>query len=335
MELWRALKKVKLTAKPNSIHPRAESPMPYLFTCPHCQARTEVEDQYSGQSGECVVCGRGITLPQFAATASRARPGAANPRSGPGRRKSSPLAYAAAAAVVLLIIGAGFIGLIQVGSSTASRLRQGRVQLNSIRNLETIAKAMNAYAADHGTYPPPVLRDKNGKALHSWRVLLLPYLGEEDLYRQIDLSIAWDEGENQMVSYGEMPAAYRHPSLQSWSFQTNYYLVTGPGTLFPPGGSLSPSQVPDGRSKTILVVEAQAQGQQSLWTEPVDLDVLSVAGTINVNAGRDLGGVTDGGVCVATADGRAHFLSDATPTMTVQSLLSPAGDEPLPDDVLD
>ncbi|MFG0268169.1 MAG: MJ0042-type zinc finger domain-containing protein, partial [Rhodopirellula sp. JB055] len=40
--------------------------MTFLFTCPHCQAQTEVEDEYSGRTGDCVVCGREITMPDFA-----------------------------------------------------------------------------------------------------------------------------------------------------------------------------------------------------------------------------------------------------------------------------
>ena len=39
--------------------------MPYLFTCPYCNSQTEVEDQYSGQSGECFSCNSPIQLPDF------------------------------------------------------------------------------------------------------------------------------------------------------------------------------------------------------------------------------------------------------------------------------
>ncbi|MEO1526851.1 MAG: hypothetical protein AAFX06_15550, partial [Planctomycetota bacterium] len=55
--------------------------MPHLYTCPHCNAKTLVEDRYSGQSGECFECGAAIQIPQFAAQATNAtysaHPGAA------------------------------------------------------------------------------------------------------------------------------------------------------------------------------------------------------------------------------------------------------------------
>ncbi len=47
--------------------------MPFLFTCPHCQTKTQVDDRYSGQSGNCVTCGGPIQLPRFAAGATQRR----------------------------------------------------------------------------------------------------------------------------------------------------------------------------------------------------------------------------------------------------------------------
>jgi hypothetical protein len=303
--------------------------MSFLFTCPHCRTRTEVEDEFSGQSGECVVCGREITLPDFAPGA-RSRP-VQNVSGLSGKRKRS-VAWIAVAVVLLLLVGATLIAIARVGSSTASRLRQGRTRLASIKNLETIAQALNAYAADHGAYPAPAIVSRSGQPLLSWRVLILPYLGEEELYDRFDLNAAWNSGQNQMISYQDMPAIYRHPDNQGWATDTVYHLVTGTGTLFPKSGPLSPRQVTDGATKTILVVEASAS---SMWTEPLDLDFVTSGGTINSASGNDLGGATDGGVCVVTVDGLGHYLPETTASMTVNALITPQGGEPLPDDVLD
>lgn len=300
--------------------------MPYLFTCPHCQTRTEVEDEYSGQSGECVVCGREIKLPEFAAKSlGRAVTGSSKPK-----RKRS-VAWIAAAIMLLLIVGAGVIAIARVGGSAAAKVRQGRERLSSIRNLEKIAAALNAYAADHGAYPAPAIEGRSGKPLLSWRVMILPYLGEQDLYDQFNMNRSWDEQQNQNLQY-QMPVVYQHPSSQGWSFDTVYHLVIGAGTLFPQSGPLGPKQVADGTGKTILLVEGRSS---SVWTEPTDINMIATGGAINSASGTGLGGVTEGGVCVVTVDGRGHFLSEATPTMTVNALLTPRGGEPLPDDVLD
>src|SRR5690554_4985568 len=125
--------------------------MTYLFTCPHCHTRTEVEDAFSGQSGQCVVCGREITLPDFSPADASAVPA---PHSSRRRRKRS-VAWVAAAVVMLLIVGAAGIAMVRIGGTTAARLQAGRIRIGSIQNLEKIAQALNAYAADHGVYPAP------------------------------------------------------------------------------------------------------------------------------------------------------------------------------------
>jgi hypothetical protein len=301
--------------------------MPYLFTCPHCQTRTEVEDEYSGQSGECVVCGRGIVLPDFVPNATQRKAGVPSSL----KRKRSA-AWIAAAVMLLLIVGAGVIAIAKIGGSAAVKVRQGRERIASIRNLEKIAAALDAYAADHGSYPTPAIKSQSGKPLLSWRVLILPYLGEQELFDQFNLNQSWDAAGNQQFKYQSMPAVYRHPNSQGWATETVYHLVTGNGTLFPASGPLGPNQITDDTTKTILLAEARSS---SVWTEPVDVDAIASGGTINSVSGAGLGGITEGGVCVVTVDGRGHFLSEATPAMTVNALISPRGGEPLPDDVLD
>ncbi len=50
-------------------------------------------------------------------------------------------------------------------------------QIRSKRILQ-ISTALQLYRSDHGTYPPAFSTDKEGRPLHSWRVLILPYLEE-------------------------------------------------------------------------------------------------------------------------------------------------------------
>lgn len=303
--------------------------MSYLFTCPHCRTRTEVEDEYSGQTGECVVCGHEIILPDFAPGAGT---DAGRHRDVHSKKRKRSAAWMVAAVVMLLIVGAAGIAIVQVGGTTAARLRAGRTRIGSIKNLEKIAQALNAYAADHGAYPAPAILDAAGKPLLSWRVLILPYLDEVELYDQFDLNAKWDSVQNQQITYGQMPSVYRHPDTDAWATDSVYHMVTGDGTLFPKSGPLGPKQAIDGAAKTILLVESRAS---SIWTEPADLDITASGGTINSASGTDLGGVTAGGVCVVTVDGRGHFLTETTAPMTVNALVTPQGGEPLPDDVLD
>ena len=301
--------------------------MAYLFTCPHCQTKTQVDDQYSGQSGQCVTCGHDIQLPDFGTETSAKVGSPKNPRI---------LFLGVLGGILFLLLGSFLVAIFRFGGDTITQINTSRDQTASIRNLEKIAAALNAYANDHGTYPPPVVRDANGKPLHSWRVLILPYLDENDLYDRYNLDLPFDHPENLPVAY-EVPAAYRHPNaMQNGLFsESAYYLITGPETLFPPEGPLRPDQVTDGAAKTILVVEGNPDTLIDIWTEPIDLDVTKMQGRINGPTADDPGKLMDSGAAIVTVDERGHFLPNSTPATTFQSLVSPAGGEPLRDDTLD
>ncbi len=301
--------------------------MPHVFTCPHCQAKTQVEDRYSGASGECFSCGAAIEIPAFA--------GAPAAATGSAGKRSVGVMISAGVLLTMLICLA--FAVIRFGGSSVSRLAEVRTQNASIKNLEAIASALNAYAADFGTYPPAVLRDSAQRPLHSWRVLILPYLGEQATYDQFDLSKPWDHEINLQASY-VMPDVYSHPDdSNQMAGQSGYYLITGPGTLFPPAGPLGPNDIQDKTSQTILVIEGVPPMNTSIggWAEPIDLDFSKMRGVINGTTGIEAGGRLSGGAAAAMVDGRGHVLvNDLSPT-TFNSLVTPRGGEPLRDDILD
>jgi hypothetical protein len=306
--------------------------MPYLFTCPHCQTQTLVDDQFSGHVGLCVTCNQSIEVPQFLASAAEAY------RPVPGTRTSlGPNSRRLIAAAIGVIILAGAIGVaFRYGSPVVARLSATRVQGVAIRNLEQIASALNAYAADYGTYPLPIVRDANGRAMHSWRVAILPYLNEHDLYKQYDFNKPWDDPENLVVAESA-PRVYTGTNQGVWTgAQCYYHLVTGDRTIFPKSGPLSPKRINDDPAKTALVVEGMSKfSSTSAWTEPTELDFQSMTGAIGQNPGTEIGSVTEGGAAIATVDGLGHFLEESMPQDIVLAILTASGGEPLADDVLD
>jgi hypothetical protein len=50
-----------------------------------------------------------------------------------------------------------------------------------IRNLQAVGKANHQCAEDKKVLPPAAICSVEGKPLLSWRVALLPYLGQKDL----------------------------------------------------------------------------------------------------------------------------------------------------------
>lgn len=302
--------------------------MPYLFTCPHCQTATQVDDRYSGMSGACVSCGKAIQLPSFA------EPGS-GPAPPPAARANLPLRGFVAAGVTAILFACLLFAVIRFGGQSITRLAASRDQSMALRNLQQIAAAINAYAADHGVYPPQRTTDSRGRPLHSWRVLILPYLEETDLYSQIDLTVPWDHPKHADLLF-QIPRVYQHPTATSANeFQAGFYLVTGPGTLFPEQGPFSPRDLTDDPAQTLLVVDAAPPVASQSWLEPVDLDVVRLRGNIGGDPATEIGGLLEGGAAVATADGRSHFLPRSTDPFTVRALITPRGGERLPADVLD
>lgn len=312
--------------------------MPHLFTCPRCHTQTLVDDRYSGQSGRCVTCGAAIELPSFAPL-SGAADGAAMATWRIGG--ISPLGRRWIAAVACLVLFAcGAVALLRYGSPAVSTLQSNRMRAQSLRNVERIAAALNAYAADHGSYPPARTERADGTAMHSWRVLLLPYLGEDALFDQYDMNQPWDSATNRELAQ-RVPLVYRPPGGLVFGTEAGYSLITGPGTLFPPAlprgsGALGPRDVSDDPGQTLLVVESLPQTNTLMsWIEPSDLDAGVMQGVIGAAAGREIGGTLPGGAVVATVDGRGHFLDARSSPRTVMALITIAGGEPLADDVLD
>ncbi len=301
--------------------------MSYLFTCPHCQTKTQVDDRYSGHAGECVACGGAIQLPAFA--------GDRTSLTDDDNAKSGRWMVATVVAVILL---ACFVyAAVRLGGDTMNQLTANRERAASTKNLEKIAEAMNAYAADHGSYPPPFLRDSAGVKLQSWRVLILPYLGEEDLYNQFNLSLPWDD-PNNMAAARDMPAVYRHPNsgVSGMFYESAYYLIVGNGTLFPSKTpTLGPNQIIDDPAQTLLVVEAKPLIPSGMWTEPIDLDFAKMNGNIGSNPGIEAGGLLEDGAIVVTTDGRGHFLPNSIDPTIFRALVTPKGGERLADDTLD
>jgi hypothetical protein len=68
----------------------------------------------------------------------------------------------------------------------------------SQNNLKQIGIAIHNYHDTNNKMPADIV-DKDGKAILSWRVLLLPYLEEEPLYKEFKLDEPWDSKTNKAL----------------------------------------------------------------------------------------------------------------------------------------
>lgn len=165
-------------------------------------------------------------------------------------------------------------------------------------NLSQLHQALSDYLADHGTFPPSQIHT-DGKPPHSWRVAILPYLGERALYDSYHFDESWDSEHNRSL-LSRMPKAYRSPLDNADSTNASYFGMVNerrhviPFTEFEgseihsgirywfPGEKACPiglsffgkqqgvpiSYMHDGPANIIALVEAR---QPIPWTQPTDL----------------------------------------------------------------
>jgi hypothetical protein len=93
-------------------------------------------------------------------------------------------------------------------------------------------------------------------------------MGNEGLYKRFELSTPWNSPANQSL-LNQMPSEFASPNSPDAAgiYETNYVLLTGPGTLFPPTGPLSRTQA---EKNTILLVETN---NMCSWTQPGDINI--------------------------------------------------------------
>jgi hypothetical protein len=138
----------------------------------------------------------------------------------------------------------------------------------SANNLREIGVAFVNYEDQRRLLPPRAIFDPEGKPLLSWRVLILPYVEQEELYKQFRLDEAWDS-ENNKKLIEKMPAVYVDPQIKCAPGTTVYQAVVGRGLAFEGNKSLKLANFTDGMSRTIGVVEVDAKNAVP-WTKPAD-----------------------------------------------------------------
>jgi hypothetical protein len=133
----------------------------------------------------------------------------------------------------------------------------------AINNLKQVGLAVHNYEATYGHLPADVY-SKDGKPLWSWRVLLLPFMEQDNLYKSADLTEPWDSPKNKAVS-SAIVKVFSCGAEPAGEPMTCFKRPTGPGTAHEPGRKIKWQDFLDGMSNTILVVEA---GNPVPWAKP-------------------------------------------------------------------
>ena len=208
--------------------------------------------------------------------------------------------------------------------------REAARRSQCVNNLKQIGLAMHNFASVNENFPGAAILSKTGKPLLSWRVAILPYIEQGDLYNQFKLDEPWDSPTNKAL-IPLMPTIYACPSrpTEATPGMTFYRLFTSPGSLFDaatPPPSLA--TVTDGTSNTLMAVEAN---EAVVWTQPEGLKATKV-GDATGSPLFGAGSKHPGGFNALFADGSVRFIKMTVNRITLQALISRAGGEVISSD---
>lgn len=189
------------------------------------------------------------------------------------------------------------------------------IQMTAIRE---IGLGFHQYHDVHGAFPSAsrVLPGKP-KGL-SWRVALLPYIGQKELYDQFNLDEAWDSEHNKLL-IEKMPEVFKSKDVTEPG-KTAMHVFVGAGAPFADDAAPPIPDFSDGASNTILAVLA-GPDKAEIWTKPGGLDYDPE------NPIAALGDLTTDSFIAQMADGRVITLNKKTPAEQLRRLIQIADGE--------
>jgi len=169
-------------------------------------------------------------------------------------------------------------------------------------NVTLINNALERYCMENGTYPPAYTVDENGQPLHSWRVLILPYLAANQqnpfdkelnetqdlkaLYESIRLDEPWDSEYNKQFA-SKMPRCYLNATLKEEG-KTSFKMIIGPKCVSDGPGTRTAAEVRANRP--VVIIEANPSVE---WMKPEDLQYTD----LETNGFVEPGSPTPGVIC--------------------------------------
>ncbi len=262
-----------------------------MKTCPFCAE--EIQDD----AVKCRYCSSDLT---GASAAGEIAPGTGGPRPRP---KTSSSAWI----WIIVFCGAGvLVGVCILPALLLPAVQQAREAARRTQcrnNLKQIGLALHNYHDVYGSFPPAYIADENGKPMHSWRVLILPYLDAGHIYAQYNFDEPWDGPNNRRLLH-DRPPVFACPSSPEGDTTTAYAAIVGEPCAFPGAESTAIGDFADGTSNTVLVGEASQLAIP--WMEPRDVDF-----TAFTNFGDPAGfsSYHSGVVPMLFGDGHVDFLN--------------------------
>jgi prepilin-type processing-associated H-X9-DG protein len=222
--------------------------------------------------------------------------------------------------IVGCVLGFVVLGLLMILLLPDVQSRRPSTRTMCANHLKQIVIALHAYHAANGMLPPAATLDSNGKPLHSWRTLLLPYLDQKPLFERIRLNEPWNSPYNIQFAKSDLPI-YACPKTKTG---LAYLAVRTRGGMFD-GPTPRPIVPIDPASLTVIVIEVPTRPIS--WMQPTDFEEHDLDNVLTNGLRSEHSGGTNAGM----ADGSIRFLAQTIKPELFQSLLTRDGGEPVQD----
>ncbi len=212
----------------------------------------------------------------------------------------------------------------------------------AVNQLRQIGLALHNSHDAYQTLPAGIVGPKGQLGL-SWRVAILPYIEEGNLFKEFKLEEPWDSEHNKKL-ITKMPKVFEAPGTVIGNGKTFLRSFAGSTALIPVQVALGPkgptginawanqppgsfargrrlTDITDGTSNTLMVVEAADPVE---WTKPDDLpfpDLPGMPGASRTPLPK-LGGLFDGGFHGLMCDGAVHFFPNKLTDQDLRRLIS-------------
>ena len=144
--------------------------------------------------------------------------------------------------------------------------------------LSRLALALRDFDDANGHLPHQAIRSVEGTPLLSWRVAILPFIGQADLYQNFRLNESWDSKHNHPL-ISSMPAVFKSEVARDAlpdgaAGKTQIVLPVMDGSLWHSNDRMPPriTHVTDGTAYTMGLMVAPPN-QAVVWTKPEDFQI--------------------------------------------------------------
>jgi prepilin-type processing-associated H-X9-DG protein len=204
--------------------------------------------------------------------------------------------------------------------------RESARRTQAMNKLKQIGLALHNYHDTYRAFPAGYSANADGKPLLSWRVHILPFLEEDQLYRQFHLDEPWDSPHNKEL-VARMPEVFRSPNSTAAPGMSNYLGVSGTNGVFirpKPDDKMGTNlrQITDGTSHTMMTVEVP-DASAVIWSKPGDF------APHKDEPKRGLVGLRPGGFNAGFADGSVRFIAESIDPQVLKAMFTKSAGEAL------